>query len=98
MPDDLSPHELQRNFGSEDVIVIKESYDHKNQPWSYELAKQSPSMYIMMDKNFRVIHCPSGNELRRIYLENPEEYISEPIYVAIPRYLDKEITKAMDNW
>ena len=96
--DDLKPHELVRDFGSEDSIVIKEQYDHHNSPWSYEVSKRSPSIYIMFRKDWTVIHCPSGNELRRIYLENPEEYISEPIYVAIPQYLKKEMDDAIDNW
>ena len=34
--EELRPHELQRDFGSEDEIVIKDSYDHKNTPWSHE--------------------------------------------------------------
>ena len=94
--------EIERYFGDEERIVIKEAYDHKRSQvpegearWDYQ---KYPSVYIMFTKKFEVMWCPSGNELRRIYLESPGEFISEPIYVAIPRYLDAAITYAMDHY
>lgn len=96
--EELRPHELQRDFGSEDEIVIKEWYDHKNQPWSHEVSTRSPSIYVMFRKDFTLVHCCSGNELRRVYLENPDEYISEPLYLAIPRYLQARIEEWIENF
>ena len=90
--------ETERDFGDEEKIVIKDHYNHKNEPWSHEVSQKYPSIYIMFDKSFNVHWCPSGNELRRIYLENPSNWISEPIYVAIPRYVDAEIKGMMDNF
>lgn len=91
-------HEILRDFASEDSLIIKDIYDHRNSPWDYEISKKYPSVYIMFTKNFELAWSPSGNELRRIYLENPDGFISEPIHVPIPKYLKKEIDDAMDNW
>lgn len=96
--EELRPHELQRDFGSEDEIVIKDSYDHKNTPWSHEVSQRSPSVYVMFRKDWSIVHCQSGNELRRVYLENPEEFISEPLFLAIPRYLDAKMEDLIDNF
>jgi hypothetical protein len=96
--EEMRSHESQRDFGSEDEIVIKEFYDHKNNPWSKEVATRSPSVYVMFMNDWTVIHCESGNELRRIYLENPDKFISEPLYLAIPRYLKSKIDEYDDNY
>ena len=71
-----------------DKIEIKEWYEHQS----------SPSIFIMFDKDYRVHWCYSGNELRRIYLESPEEWISEPLEVPIPKHLDKTLTDLYENW
>jgi hypothetical protein len=96
--EETRPHELQRDFGSEDEIVIKQRYDHKNVSWSLEVSTRSPSIYVMFRKDWTIVHCESGNELRRIYLENPDEYISEPLYLAIPRYLKAKLDELVDNF
>jgi len=85
--EELRPHELQRDFGAEDELVIKDVYDHKNRPWSFDVCRRSPSIYVIFRKDWSIEYCMSGNELRRIYLEHPDEFISEPILLPIPRYL-----------
>jgi hypothetical protein len=45
-----------------------------------------------------VIWHYSGNELRQIYLRDPEEYLSAPIEVAIPDYVDKILTDYDDDF
>ena len=69
-------------------MEIKELYEHE----------YSPSVFIMFTKNYECTWCYSGNELRRIYLENPTDYISDPIEVAIPDDLDKKLTELYDNY
>lgn len=68
-------------------IEIKEWYEHK----------QSPSVFIMFDKNYQAHWCYSGNELRRIYLESPDDFISEPLELPIPDHLDKTLTDFYDS-
>lgn len=58
---------------------IKDWYEHK-----YE-----PSIFIMFTRNYELVWCYSGNELRRGYLDAPDHYLSGPIEVEIPEYLDK---------
>lgn len=70
------------------MIEIKDVYTHEH----------SPSIFIMFDNVYHVYWCYSGNELRRIYLENPSNWISEPIEVPIPEYLDKELTSLYENF
>lgn len=69
-------------------VVIKDHYPHEH----------SPSIFVMMHKSFQLQWCPSGNELRRIYLESPDDFLSGPIEVPIPKDLDKIITFAYDNY
>jgi hypothetical protein len=71
----------------EDEIEIKSSYDHEH----------SPSVFVMFTKTYQVVWCYSGNELRRVYLERPEDFISEPLELPIPRHLDRRLTARMDN-
>lgn len=70
------------------MIEIKTNYPHDH----------NPSIFIMFDKKYQVHWCYSGNELARIYLEDPSDWISEPLEVPIPEYLDKELTNLYDNW
>ena len=37
-------------------------------------------------------------QLRRVYLENPDEFISEPLFLAIPRYLSAKMEDLIDNF
>ena len=59
---------------------------------------RSPSVFIMFDKNFQAHWCYSGNELRRIYLEEPSNWISGPLELPITDDLDKKLTSMMDNY
>jgi len=68
-------------------LEIKDWYEHDH----------SQSIFIMFTKDYEVIWHHSGNELRQMYLEHPEEYISSPIEVAIPDYLDKVLTDYDDD-
>lgn len=69
-------------------IEIKEWYEHEH----------DPSVFIMFTKDFEIVWCPSGNELRRGYLENPSDFISGPIEVPITPELWKLISDDMDNF
>ncbi len=69
-------------------IEIKDSYKHEH----------SPSVFVMFDKEFTVHWCYSGNELRRLYLENPDDFVSEPLELPIPDHLDKKLTDLYDNF
>lgn len=62
-------------------IEIKDWYAHEH----------SPSVFIMFTNEYKVIWCPSGNELRQVYLEKPENFIPGPIEVAIPKHLDETL-------
>jgi hypothetical protein len=69
-------------------IVIKDWYKHE----------QSPSVFVMFDKNFQAHWCYSGNELRRVYLLDPSNWISEPLELPIPAHLDKKLTQMYDDF
>lgn len=69
-------------------IEIKDWYEHEH----------SPGIFIMFDKDHRIHWSFSGNELRRVYLENPDLFISGPIEVAIPEYLDQKLMDDLDNF
>lgn len=68
-------------------IEIKDWYAHEH----------SPSVFIMFNSEYELVRCYSGNELRRVYVENPERFISGPIEVAIPEYLDKTLKDYYDE-
>ena len=69
-------------------IEIKDWYEHEH----------SPSVFVMFTKKYEVVWCYSGNELRRVYLENPDEFISEPLELHIPDHLDKKLTNYYDDF
>ncbi len=64
-------------------IEIKEFYEHEH----------TPSIFIMFRKNYQVVWCYSGNELRRAYLQSPDEFISGPLELPIPEHLDQTLTE-----
>lgn len=68
--------------------MIKDWYEHKIEG----------SIFIMLDKDHDVYWCFSGNELRRIYLEDPSYWLTGPIELSIPESLDKQITDFLDNY
>ena len=55
------------------------------------------SVFVMFYKDWKTIWCPSGNELRRIYLESPDEFLCPPLELEIPKELSDELTEAMDQ-
>ncbi len=69
-------------------LEIKDWYEHEH----------SQSIFIMFTKDCEVIWHYSGNELRQIYLRDPEEYLSAPIEVAIPDYVGKILTDYDDDF
>lgn len=77
--------------------MIKDWYDHELDPWSHEVCKRSPSIYVIFRKDWSIVYCESGNELRRLYLDHPEEFISEPLYLAVPRYLKAAMKARLDD-
>lgn len=69
-------------------IQLKEFYGHE----------QMPSIFVMMTKDMQVIWCPSGNELARIYKEDPDNFLSGPMETPVPQDLWDYISDMMDNW
>jgi hypothetical protein len=51
----------------------------------------------MFTKDFKLVWCYSGNELRRVYLEHPADFISGPLELPIPEALDQQLTEMYDN-
>lgn len=69
-------------------MILKEFYEHEH----------SPSVFIMFGKDGTCHWCYSGNELRRIYLESPKEFVSMPIEVPIPDDVNKALDNMYENW
>ena len=69
-----------------DKPVILTNYEHQH----------SPSVFVMFTKNFEAVWSYSGNNLRSFYLRHPEEYISGPLELPIPDYLDRVLTDHYD--
>lgn len=69
-------------------MEIKDYYEHEH----------NPSVFIMFTREGECMWCYSGNELRRIYFEDPSNYISTPIEMSIPDDLDKKLTEMYDNY
>ena len=63
----------------------------------YEHVYRS-SIFVMMDKDMKLHWCPSGNELRRIYLLDPSQWLSAPTELPISPELDKKIMDWMDDF
>ena len=66
---------------------IRDWYEHQH----------SPSVFVMFTKNYEAVWSYSGNNLRSFYLRSPEDYISEPLELPIPEYLDRILTDYYDN-
>ena len=52
----------------------------------------------MFRENNEIVWSFSGNELRRVYLENPDEFCSEPIEVELPDYLYEKLSDDLENF
>jgi hypothetical protein len=59
--------------------------------------KHSPSVFVMCTKSYEVIWSQSGNNLASIDQRNPDEYISRPLELPIPEYLDRILFDCYDN-
>lgn len=59
-------------------------------PW-YE-HKHSPRVFVMFTKNYEGVWSYSGNNLASYYERNPGDYISGPLELPIPEYLDRLLT------
>ena len=70
------------------MIKLKKFYEHEH----------SPSVFIMFKKNYEVVWSYSGNELRRVHLENPSSFISEPLEVPIPKHLDEKLNASYEDF
>ena len=51
----------------------------------------------MFDSNNEIVWSFSGNELRRVYLENSKKLCSEPIEVELPDYLYEKLSDDLEN-
>jgi hypothetical protein len=69
-------------------IDIKDWYRHEH----------SPSGFVMFTKTYAVVWSYSGNALQRVYLERPDDFISEPLELPIPDHLDKKLTEAYEDF
>ena len=65
---------------------------------SFYEHEHPPSVFVMFTKTYGVVWCYSGNELRRAYLERPDEFLSGPIELPIPEYLDELLTDYYENF
>lgn len=69
-------------------IKIKDWYEHKSET----------SIFIMFRDDNEIVWSFSGNELRRVYLENPNGFCSEPIEVQLPNYLYAKLSDDLENF
>jgi hypothetical protein len=69
-------------------IKIKDWYEHEHEK----------SIFIMFRESSEIVWSFSGNELRRIHLENLGKFCSEPIEVALPDYLYEKLSDDLDNF
>lgn len=59
--------------------------------------RHSPSVFVMFTKSYEAVWSYSGNNLAAIYQRDPEAYISGPLELPIPEYLDRILTDYYDN-
>lgn len=69
-------------------IEIKDWYEHAH----------PQSVFVMFTKTLEVVWSLSGNELRRVYLLDPDAYSSGPLELPIPDELRAVIDEAIDNF
>lgn len=69
-------------------VEIKDRYEHKCEN----------SIFIIFKNNNEIVWSFSGNELRRIYLDNPKQFSSEPIEVALPEYVYLKLEDDLENF
>ncbi len=69
-------------------IELKEWYAHEHES----------SIFVMFNKRYELIWCPSGNELRRIHLIHPEEFLSGPIELPVTPEIYQMLVDHMDDF
>ena len=69
-------------------IEIKDWYEHEHKS----------SVFVMFTKTCEIVWCFSGNELRRGYLENPDDFISGPMELPITPALVKKLTDHIEDF
>lgn len=69
-------------------LKLKEWYEHEHEK----------SVFIMFDKELRIVWSFSGNALRDAHLAEPDKFISEPIELALPNYLYKILEDDLENF
>lgn len=79
--------------GANDSTTIQEWYDHPT---------DGQGVYVMYHKTGKFSWCPSGNELRRVYLLDPACWISGPIFLPLSKEdydrIMKDFKDACDNF
>lgn len=78
-------------FAPRDSHEILDGYPHPPK-------EEGQGVYIMVDTNGKSHWCPSGNELRRVYLLNPSLYLTGPIYVPLSKVDKDRLFKWMDDY
>ena len=73
-------------FGTNDSTIIQDRYDH---------PAEGQGVYVMYHKTGSFQWCPSGNELRRVYLLDPTIWISGPIFLPLSK---EDHSKIMQNF
>jgi hypothetical protein len=79
---------LVKNLEGKNMNEIKDFYNHES----------SPSVFVMFDNKYQAHWCYSGNELRRIYLEDPSMWLNGPLELPITKELDEKLTAMYDNY
>jgi hypothetical protein len=67
---------MTSEFNPRDSSQIQDRYTHPKEG-------EGQGVYIMYQKNGNFSWCPSGNELRRVYLLDPTQWISGPIWLPL---------------
>jgi hypothetical protein len=73
-------------FGPRDSTVIQDSYGHPT---------DGQGVYVMYHKTGKFSWCPSGNELRRVYLLDPTEWLTGPIFLPLSK---EDHTRIIENF
>lgn len=69
-------------------LEIKPYYEHEREH----------SVFVMFRKSTELVWSFSGNELRRVYLLNPEEFMTGPLELEISEELMQKLTEFIDNF
>lgn len=67
-------------FSPRNSLEILSSYTHPK----YE-GVEGQGVYVMYSKSGSFSWCPSGNELKRVYEQDPKEWLSGPIWLPLSK-------------